>query len=145
MQEIITMPGNFQPRQGFKTMFPRTVRYTLLLLNSTGRTGVLFYDSWAGPHTQRQKRAWQRTTLWSWVLSWHLMGFRSRQESISLSPGLPTITLLWVSMALSRLVLLYSRALYPTAHCSLRILSVFLHEPVTVNHPTDAAISVSNC
>lgn len=39
MQEIITTPGNFQPCQGFKTMFLRTVRYTLLLLNSIGRTG----------------------------------------------------------------------------------------------------------
>lgn len=55
MQEIITIPGNFQRHQGFKTMLQRTVRYTLLLLNSTGRTGVLFYNSWAGPHTQRQK------------------------------------------------------------------------------------------
>lgn len=61
-------------------------------------------------------------------------------DGISLSLALPTITLLWVCTALSELRLLCSRA-----HHRLRILFVFLHEPATVNHPTDAAVPISNC
>lgn len=60
---MITIPGNFQPRQGFKTMFLRTVRCTLLPLNSKEELGFMLGFMGRTTHSKANPRMAEDTSL----------------------------------------------------------------------------------